>query len=158
MARGYSDDLRQKLLEAHQSGRGSLAELALLFGVSLGWAKKVSAAFLHTGRMERPPGGKRGRRSRVTAEALEYLAARVKEQPDRTLARLQEDLEREYGIQMGHSQLWVILKRMGLRFKKKNRSTPPSRTARGSKLKGGSGRKKSGRSIRGASSSSTKAV
>jgi len=157
MARGYSDDLRQKLLEAHQSGRGSLAELALLFGVSLGWAKKVSAAFLHTGRMERPPGGKRGRRSRVTAEALEYLAARVKEQPDRTLARLQEDLEREYGIQMGHSQLWVILKRMGLRFKK-NRSTPPSRTAGGSKLKGGSGRKKSGRSIRGTSSSSTKAV
>jgi transposase len=157
MARSYSDDLRQKLLEAHQSGRGSLAELALLFGVSLGWAKKVSAAFLRTGRMERPRGGKRGRRSRVTAEALEYLAARVKEQPDRTLARLQEDLEREYGIQMGHSQLWVILKRMGLRFKK-NRFTPPNRTARGSKLKGSSGRKKSGRSIRRASSSSTKAV
>ena len=157
MARAYSDDLRRKLLEAHRSGKGSLPELAALFGVSVAWAKNVSSAFLHTGRMERQPGGKRGRRSRVTAEALEYLALRVKEQPDRTLAKLQEDLEREYGIQIRHSQLWVILKRMGLRFKK-SRSVPPSRTASGSKPKESSGGKEPNRSTRNNSSFSTRAV
>src|SRR5277367_6395585 len=134
MARAYSDDLRRKLLEAHESGKGSLPELAALFGVSVGWAKNVSSAFLHTGRMERPQGGRRGRRSRITAEALEYLASRVREEPDRTLARLQEDLDREYRIQIGHSQLWVVLKRMGLRFKKSH-SMLSSRTASESKSK-----------------------
>jgi hypothetical protein len=29
MARAYSDDLRRKLLEAHERGDGSLAELAV---------------------------------------------------------------------------------------------------------------------------------
>jgi transposase len=38
MARPYSDDLRRKLLEAFDQGKGSLSELAEDFGVSLGWA------------------------------------------------------------------------------------------------------------------------
>ena len=36
MARAYSDDLRCKLLEAYEAGRGSLQELAKPFGVSWG--------------------------------------------------------------------------------------------------------------------------
>ena len=116
-------------MEAYQAGEGSLASLAVRFRVSVGWAKKISAALLHTGEMKRPAGAKRGRRSRITAEALEYLAARVREQPDRTLEKLREDLEREQRIVIGTTQLWVVLKRMGLRFKK-NRSMPPSRTPR----------------------------
>jgi transposase len=138
MAQAYSDDLRRKLLEAYQAGEGSLAALATRFRVSVGWAKKISAALLHTGGVERPPGTKRGRRSRITAEGLEYLAARVREQPDRTLEKLREDLEREQRIVIRKSQLWVVLRRMGLRFKK-NRSMPPSRTPRVSRLKGNSG-------------------
>ena len=66
------------------------------------------------------------------------MASRVKEQPDRTLAKLQEDLEREYSIQIRHAQLWVILKRMGLRFKK-SRSAPQSRTVSASRPNGISG-------------------
>ena len=54
MARPYSDDLRRKLLEAFDQGNGSLSELAEDFGVSLGWAWKISAARKRTGRMERP--------------------------------------------------------------------------------------------------------
>jgi hypothetical protein len=34
MARPYSDDLRRKLLEAHDKGNGPLAELAERFGMS----------------------------------------------------------------------------------------------------------------------------
>ncbi len=44
MARAYSDDLRRKLLEAHAAGKGTLAELAERFGVSLAWAWKISSA------------------------------------------------------------------------------------------------------------------
>ena len=147
MARAYSDDLRRKLLEAHLAGEGSLPELAVRFGVSVGWAKYISATRLRTGQMERPAGAKRGRRSRVTGEALEYLAAQVKSQPDRTLALLQEDLEREHGILSGITQMWNILNRRGLRFKK-SRSTLPNRTVNELKHKGNSGGKESVRSIR----------
>ncbi len=156
MARAYGDDLRRKLLEAFGADKGSLAELARVFGVSASWAKRVYATFLRSGRMERPPGGKRGRRSRVTAEALQYLASQVKEQPDRTLAKLQEDLEGEHEIRIGITQLWNILKGLGLRFKK-SRSTPLNRIANESRRKDSSGRKKPNRSIRRGSSSSTKA-
>jgi transposase-like protein len=53
MARAYSDDLRRKLLEAHEKGQGTLEELARQFGVSVGYAKKISAARRRSGRMER---------------------------------------------------------------------------------------------------------
>ena len=72
MARPYSDDLRRKLLEAFDQGKGSLSELAEDFGVSLGWAWKVSAARRRTGRMERAtyrPGSK----SRIDEPALSEI-------------------------------------------------------------------------------------
>jgi len=126
MARAYSDDLRRKLLEAYQAGEGSLPKLAVRFRVSVGWAKYISATLSRTGQMERPRGGKRGRASKVTAEALAYLRSQVRDQPDRTLALLKEDLEREHQIRIGITQVWNILNRMELRFKK-SRSTPPGR-------------------------------
>src|SRR5208282_1151214 len=52
-SRPPSDDLRQKLLEAYDHGKGSLVELAERFGVSLGWAWKISSARKRTGRIER---------------------------------------------------------------------------------------------------------
>jgi transposase len=157
MARAYSDDLRRKFLEAHERGEGSLAELAKRFGVSEGWAEKVSAARHRTGKMERPAGGKRGRKSRITAEAIEYLRSRVKEQPDRTLVELQEDLRKSQSIEIGITWLWVVLRQMGLRLKKSH-SAPPSRTANESRHNASSGNSKRPASTRRNSSSSTKAA
>jgi transposase len=156
MPRAYADDLRRKLLEAHEAGKGSLPKLADRFGVSVGWAKYISATRLRTGQMERPVGGKRGRRSSVTEEARQYLAGQVKQQPDRTLVLLQEDLKRKHGIQIGITQVWNILKSMGWRFKK-SRSRPLNSSVSKSPHKESSGRKQAKRSIRSASFSSTKA-
>lgn len=127
MARAYSDDLRRKFLEAHRRGEGSLAALAQRFGVSWGWAKKVSSAYSHTGRMERPPGAKRGRQSRLTPELAGHLRQLVSMQPDMTLAELQRRLDADAGVHFSVAWLWVVLGRMGLRLKK-SRSTPPSGT------------------------------
>ena len=157
MARAYSDDLRRKLLEAYEQGEGSLPELTRRFHVSLGWAKHISATLSRTGNKERAPGGKRGRRSRITAEAAAYLRSRVEEQADRTLAELQEDLRINQGIGIGITRIWTVLRQMGLRLKKSH-STPPSRTVNESKHNAGSGRKKPGTSIRRNSSSSMRAA
>lgn len=157
MARAYSDDLRRKLLEAHEHGEGSLTELAGRFGVSVGWAEKISASLRRTGKTERPAGSKRGRKSRITVEVIEYLRARVKEQPDRTLVELQEDLRSSQDLEIGITWLWTVLKQMGLRFKKSH-CAPPNRTASESRRNAGSGKGKRGTSTRRNSSLSTKAA
>jgi transposase len=132
MARPYSDDLRRKLLEAFDQGKGSLSELAEDFGVSLGWAWKVSAARKRTGRMERPsyrPGAKR----RIDEQAL---AGILRSQPDATLVELQAELESKTGLRVSTQHLWRVVKRLGFRLKKSH-STPKNvtrkRTASGAK-------------------------
>ena len=157
MARAYSDDLRQKILEAHEQGEGSLRKLAERFHVSVAWAKSISAFFSRTGKKQKPPAGKRGRKSRITTEAIEYLRSRVKDQPDRTLVELQEDLRSERNIEIGITQFWTVLKRTGLRLKKSH-SMLPSRTASESKHSASSGSRNFDTSIRRKSSSSTKAA
>jgi transposase len=157
MARAYSDDLRRKFVEAHERGEGSLAELARRFGVSEGWAEKVSAARHRTGKIERPAGGKRGRKSRITAEVIEYLRSQVKRQPDRTLVELQADLRESQSVEIGITWLWIVLRQMGLRLKK-SRSAPPSRTVSESRHNASSGKSKLATSTRRNSSSLTKAV
>ena len=157
MARAYSDDLRRKILEAHEQGEGSLRLLAERFHVSVGWAKCISAVFSRTGKKERlPAAGKRGRKSRITSEAVEYLRSRVKDQPDRTLVELQEDLRRDQSIEIGITRVWTVLRQMDLRLKKSH-SMLPSRTASESK-RNGSGSRKPGTSTRRNSSSSTRAA
>ena len=139
MARAYSNDLRRKLLEAHEQGQGTLEELAEEFGVSLGFAKKISAALRRTGRMERTE-QRHGRINQVTALVQERLREWLRQQPDRTLGELQRQLREQMHVSVSVPRLWVVLRQMQLRLKK-SRSTPRSRTLR----KTGSAARRGGR-------------
>ena len=139
MAQAYSNDLRRKLLEAHEHGQGTLEELAEEFGVSLGFAKKISAALRRTGRMERSE-QRHGRPNQVTPLVQERLREWLREQPDRTLAELQQQLREQSHVSVSVPRLWVVLQQMKLRLKKSH-STPRSRTLR----KTGSGARRGGR-------------
>lgn len=127
MARAYSDDLRRKLLEAHQQGEGSLAQLAVRFRVSLSWAKGISATLRRTGKMERPPAGPRGPRSKLTEEVRQQLREWVADQPDLTLMEMQRRLDQELSLKVSIGRLWTVLQEMRLPLKKSH-STPPNRT------------------------------
>ncbi len=123
MARAYSDDLRRKLLEAHDLGKGTLAELAHPFGVSFAWARKISAARKRTGSMERKlyrPGPK----VRVDRAVVRRL---LESKPDLYLRELQADLKSTGGIQVSLPHLWKIVGELGFRLKK-SRSMPPNAT------------------------------
>lgn len=137
MARAYSDDLRRKLLEAYDQGKGSLAELAEQFCVSTPWAWKISAARKRTGQVEQPS-YRHGPKSRVDEQVLsDLLSAR----PDMTLPELQREVTNKSGLQFSTQHLWRVLKRMGFRLKK-SRSTPKSGTRKptGSAVKSSSKR------------------
>ena len=126
MARGYSDDLRRKYLEAYDRGEGTLGELALRFGVSQGWGWNISSARKRTGQMERVI-GRQGRRSRVTAEIAGKIHVWFRTQPDMTLAELQQRLQQDADLQLSMGRLWQLLRQLGLRLKK-SRSTPKNGT------------------------------
>ena len=136
MARPYSNDLRRKLLEAHDQGRGSLSELAERFGVSLGWAWKVSAARKRTGQMERPS-YRAGAKRRIDEQAL---AALLRSHVDATLVELQAEFENKTGLRVSTQHLWRVVKRMGFR-RKKSHSTRKNATRK----KTASGAKRSSR-------------
>ena len=77
MPRAYSDDLRRKLLEAYGCRRASLQELAVQFGVSYGYAKKIRRQQLESGAMERRRQLRHGPPGLLTAEIKQYLRAAV---------------------------------------------------------------------------------
>lgn len=135
MAKAYSDDLRRKVLEAHAAGEGILEELAERFSVSVGWVYKISAALGKTGKMERQPGAKRGRVSKVTPEIEHFLQEAIQRRSDITLAELQLKLFEERQLELSIARLWQVIDRLGLRFKKKptrgrTRHSPHPRTPR----------------------------
>ena len=117
MARPYANDLRRKFLQAYEQGKGTLGELAEQFGVSEGWAKKISATRTRTGRMERPP-WRRGPVSRVTVTVQEWMGEQIRKQPDLTLRELQAQLQAVQGVGLSIGRLWLALRQMGLRLKK----------------------------------------
>ena len=117
MARPYANDLRRKFLQAYEQGKGSLGELAEQFGVSEGWAKKISSTRTRTGQIERPA-WRRGPVSRVTAAVQAWLRAQIRQQPDLTLMELQEQLQAAQGVRLSIGRLWLALRQMGLRLKK----------------------------------------
>ena len=126
MAKAYSNDLRQKLLGAYDAGKGTLAELAAQFGVSVDWAYKISSARKRTGSMERVTQSRHGPPSKVDrAEVTRLLAA----QPDLLLRELAAQLQAVTGVQASAPQLCRVLRELGLR-RKKSPSTPASGTRR----------------------------
>ncbi len=128
MAGPYSNDLRRKFLQAYEKGKGTLGELAEQFGVSVGWAKKISAARTRTGQIDRPP-WRRGPVSRVTVEIQQWIRVQISRQPDVTLMELQQQLQEAKGLRLSIGRLWLALRQMGLRLKKSH-STPRNRNRR----------------------------
>jgi transposase len=143
MAKPYSNDLRHKFLQSYDRGKASLGELAEQYAVSLGWAKKISARRKRTGQIDFVP-YHRGRKSRVTEEVQRWLRARVREQPDLTLAELQQKCVEEQKVPLSVARLWWALKDLGLRLKKSH-STPANGRRRKRSSGGKRGRKKSNR-------------
>jgi len=128
MARAYSDDLRRKILQAYEQGEGSEARLAQRFRVSVGYVKKIRRQLQHTGTMERVPHHP-GRKPKFTPPVREQLCRWLEQQPDLTLAELQERLRQQARLPVSLPSLWTVLGKMGMRLKKSH-STRKSATRR----------------------------
>ena len=117
MAKPYSDDLRRRILQAYAQGDGTQAQLAQRFRVSLGYVEKIRGQQRRTGKLERVPHHP-GRKPKFTASIREQLHRWLRQQPDSTLAELQEKLAHEEQLRVSVPSLWIVLGKMGLRLKK----------------------------------------
>lgn len=146
MSRSYGDDLRRKLLQAHDRGEGSLEQLAQRFSVSAPWAWKISAQRKRSGQMERVE-QRRGTVRKVTAAVEQQLRGWVQAQPDLTLAELQQKLVKAQQLRVSIGRLWQVLRQMGLRLKK-SRFTPANATGKRTNSGAKPSRRRSARSRR----------
>jgi transposase len=124
----FSMDLRERIVDAVESGVYSQAGVSELYHVSLSFVEKLWR--LHrTGGDIAPklytPGPKR-----VLEPYGAWIRAVIAAQPDLTLEELCEQFEEERGLRVHPSMMWRELERLKLPLKK-SRSTTASGTRRG---------------------------
>jgi transposase len=116
MARPYSVDLRERVLQAHETGEGSQRVLAARFAVSVGTVCGWLGIARREGRRgPRAPGG--GRRPLGGADP-QVLAGLVAEQNDATLAQYGTRLAERTGVRLSEAAICRALTRLGLSRKK----------------------------------------
>jgi transposase len=126
VGRAYSQDLRERVMAAVDSGTGAYAA-ASIFRVSVSYIYKVLGRRERTGEISARPwaGGPKPK----LAVHDEALRARVMTEPDATLAELQAWLMAEHDVKVSIGCLWKRLQQLGLTLKKSH-SAPPNKIGR----------------------------
>ena len=123
MARAYSQDLRDRVIDAALSGV-SARQVAARFGVgdatAIVWVRRARASGERAARKQGQP-----RRSKLDPHR-EYLLELIAETPDLTITELLERLLADRSVRTSRATLWTFLDRCGLTFKK----GPPTRANR----------------------------
>ena len=117
MARPYSSDLRERVIEAVAGGE-SCHDVAAVFDVSVSSVVKWRQRERETGTVAAKPMG--GKRPFLLMGQREWLLSRIAEEPDLTLQALQNEL-REGGTMVSLDTLWRFLKSCGITFNKNQR-------------------------------------
>jgi len=123
MARAYSQDLRDRVIDAAFSGKsacGLAAHFDIGVATAIVWVRRAREAGDRSAR-------KQGGTKRCKLEPhREFLLGLIDATPDLTISELAERLLANRDMKVARSTLWAFLDRCGLTFKKRLR-TPASR-------------------------------
>lgn len=118
MARAYSQDLRDRVIDAALAGLPA-RQAAARFGVGIATAIVWVRRARQTGeRAARPQG--QPRRSKLDPHRA-FLLGLIEAKDDISLVEMQQRLERERGVRASVGTIWTFLDRAGLTFKKSPR-------------------------------------
>ena len=113
MPRPYSNDLRCKVLEAYQSGEGSVEEISSIFSVSTSFVNRLLKRYRETQSVDpKPHGG--GNPPAFTDEHCHALKSYLQDHPDATL----EELRTACSVVCSLETVSQTLKRLGITRKK----------------------------------------
>jgi transposase len=127
MAGSYSQDLRDRVIDAVEKEGMSRRAAAVRFGVSESSAIKWVRRWRLTG--SRAPAGTGGHRPSALKPHLEFIKGVLAERPDLTLAAIGKRLRAERSVKADSSMLSRFFRRQGITFKKR-RWSPASKSGR----------------------------
>jgi transposase len=134
MAKGYSVDLRKRVMAALDRGGLTDEDAAKLFQIGEATVHRWKRLKRETGALEpRPYGG--GYPPRISAEQEQLVRQLVAEQPDLTDQEAAWEFHRRTGTSVSRATMGRTLRKLGL-TRKKRPSPPPSKPRRGSKSSG----------------------
>jgi len=119
--KAYSPDLREKIIEALESGENTHPEIAENFIVSLSFVDKLWKRWRKTGSYEALP--HTGGRKRTLRDIEQLIRQEVSKQSDATLSELCERVEQASGTKSRPSQMCRELKLLNLPLKKSQSTT-----------------------------------
>lgn len=122
MARAYSQDLRDRVIEAGTSARQAAERFGIGVATAIVWVRRAREGERSARRQGQP------RRSKLDGHR-DYLLNLIGAEPDITIAEMRERLRAEAGVSASVGTIWTFLDRAGLTFKKRPH-TRPSRSAR----------------------------
>jgi transposase len=122
MARAYSQDLRDRVIEAGTSARAAAERFGIGVATAIVWTRRAREGERVARKQGQP------RRSKLDPHR-DYLLGLIEAEPDLTIAEMQERLRSEAGVLASVGTIWTFLDRAGLTFKKRP-PTRPSRTVR----------------------------
>ncbi len=140
MARAYSQDLRERVIDAGTSARRAAERFGIGVATAIVWVRRARVGERSARKQGQP------RRSKLDPHR-DYLLGLIAAEPDITIAEMRERLLSEAGVSASVGTIWTFLDRAGLTFKKR-RPTRPSRSGRTSCGDGKSGSKASSTSTR----------
>jgi transposase len=122
MARAYSQDLRERVIDAGTSARQAAERFGIGVATAIVWVRRAREGERSARRQGQP------KRSKLDPHR-EFLLALIEAEPDITIAEMRERLRSEAGLTASVGTIWTFLDRAGLTFKKRP-PTRPSRSAR----------------------------
>lgn len=129
----YSEDLRERIIEALQDENKSKAEVIKIFKISRTGLNYLIEHYEKTGSLKpKPHGG--GRPSKFQERDIEKIKKFIKDHPDATL----EEILKFTGKDASITSVFRTLKKIGYRLKKSHYS-PANKSEKMSKPKGNNG-------------------
>ena len=124
----YSNDLREKVIEAYENREGQVPTLARRFKVSTDFIRDLIERYIETGDiLPKPHNG--GCLPEIRGPKEKYLRS-LKAEPDLLLEEIQDRYYRAWGVFLSVSALCKRLQRLGLPRKKKQLYDPEKKTQR----------------------------
>ena len=114
MPRPYSNDLRERVVAAVESGQ-TCREVATRFGIAVSSVVKWSQRHRTTGSVA--PSKMGGYRRPVLDPHRDFIVERIRQTSHLTLHGLKNELAAR-GVKVSHDTVWRFLRREGLSFKK----------------------------------------
>jgi len=139
----YSQDLRDRIIQALAAGTETQRVIAKRFCVSGSFVEKLWQRWRQSG--SRAPKPHAGGRQGALTDHVELLRTEVAKQPDATLAELRDRIVAAQGPRVSAATICRTLQRLRLPLKK-SRSTPRSGTPRASRASAPHSRRRSRRS------------